>query len=69
MGRGRHSYTVRGSPTKNWSKLLTHRSFSGAILCDTGSFEQNHVQQWLGTSRRPLKPPLQSMKPISKICS
>src|SRR6478609_4733872 len=35
MGRGRRSYTLRGSPTKNWSKLLTCRSFSGAILCDT----------------------------------
>ena len=24
-----------GSPTKNWSKLLTHRSFAVGTLCNT----------------------------------
>ena len=38
MGRGRRSYTLRGSPTKNWSKLLSgrHRRArreTGQLLC------------------------------------
>jgi hypothetical protein len=37
-------YKLRGSPTKNWSKLLTRRSTAVGILCDAGSLMQNHVQ-------------------------
>ena len=37
-------YKLMGSPTKNWSKLLTRRSTAVGTLCDAGSLMQNHVQ-------------------------
>ena len=37
-------YKLMESPTKNWSKLLTHRSFAVGILFDAGNLMQNHVQ-------------------------
>ncbi len=35
---------LMGSPTKNWSKLLTHRSVVVGTHCDAGGLVQNHVQ-------------------------
>ena len=36
--------SVVGSPTTDWSKLLTHLSFAVG-LCDAGGLMQNHIQQ------------------------
>jgi hypothetical protein len=47
-----------GSPTKNWSKLLTHRSFAVGTLCDAGSLMQNQRL----AAKNPMSEPTAALK-------